>query len=189
MCGRHHDVEPLVTMARMQGWSVTVAAGRTPAAQLGRPDAIIEPSPEEVGAWVRARRDGAVVLMTHSLALDRQLLGALLVEPASAYLGLLGPHHRARDIFDELEREGVCSRSVADDRVRAPIGLDLGGDGPAAVALSIVADIQAVWARRSARPLAQTEQRAIHARPSAPDVIALDRDSAAEPRPVAELAG
>ncbi|MEM9454771.1 MAG: XdhC family protein [Myxococcota bacterium] len=163
VCGRHHDVQPVVGMARMLGWQVTVAAGRTPAAELGTPDAIIPSTPDAVGDWARARPEAAVVLMTHSLALDRQMLGALLGVPRLAYLGLLGPFHRTRDILEQLESEGVSLQAAADGRLRAPIGLDLGGDGPAAIALSIIADLQAVWAGRSARPLCQTEHRAIHA--------------------------
>lgn len=162
VCGRHHDVQPVVGMARMLGWQVTVAAGRTPAAELGTPDAIIPSTPDEVGDWARARPEAAVILMTHSLALDRQLLGALLEVPRLAYLGLLGPYHRTRDILEQLEVEGAPVEAAADGRLRAPIGLDLGGDGPAAIALSIIADLQAVWAGRSARPLCQTEHRAIH---------------------------
>ena len=159
LCGRHHDVAPVVEMAHLLGWQVTVAAGTNEADQLGRPDAIIEPTGASVTGWTRTRPGAAVVIMTHSLALDRQLLGALLgddeVAKDLAYLGLLGPRHRTDDILDELAREGLPLSAAARARLRAPVGLDLGGDGPAAVALSLTAEIQAVWSQRNARPLVE----------------------------------
>lgn len=189
VCGRHHDVHPVVRMAHTLGWDVTVAAGSTAAEPLGTPDAIIAPTPAVVADWARARPDAAVVLMTHSLALDRQLLGALLEVPRLAYLGLLGPYHRTHDILEQLRREGASMSAATDGRLRAPIGLDLGGDGPAAIALSIVADLQAVWAGRSARPLCQTEHRAIHPPAAeAPPTADAQRDASSGAPPAGEPA-
>lgn len=168
LCGRHHDVKPVVDMAQMLGWRVTVAADDTSAADLGPPDALIAPTPAQVGEWANARPDAAVVVMTHSLALDRQLLSALLAVPDLTYLGILGPYHRTRDILDQLQRDGARVSEGALARLRAPIGLDLGGDGPAAVALAIIAELQTVWSGRGARPLHLSADRAIHGEPSAP---------------------
>ena len=162
LCGRHHDVKPVVDMAQMLGWRVTVAADETSAAELGPPDALIAPTPARVGEWANARPDAAVVVMSHSLALDRQLLAALLAAPTLSYLGVLGPYHRTRDMLDQLQRDGARVSDDALARLRAPIGLDLGGDGPAAVALSIIAEIQTVWSGRSARPLHLRTDRGIH---------------------------
>jgi xanthine/CO dehydrogenase XdhC/CoxF family maturation factor len=47
---------------------------------------------------------------------------------------------------------------VRDDLLHAPVGLDLGGDGPAAVALSIVSEIQCRLSGRDGRPLRERSQ-------------------------------
>jgi xanthine/CO dehydrogenase XdhC/CoxF family maturation factor len=133
VCGRHHDVAPLVRLCRMMGWEVTVAAGGVAARALGEPDATIALDAGEVAAWAAVRPEAAIVVMTHAVALDRELLAALDRLPV-AYLGVLGPRRRLGEVAA---------------RVRAPIGLDLGGDGPEAVALSVAAEVQAVWERLS----------------------------------------
>lgn len=142
---------------------MTVAATGVPPTQLGRPDDTIELSADSVEGWVGDRPGAAVVVMTHSLALDRQLIAALLEQDALTYLGLLGPLHRTRDILEQVEREGGLPRQDAMARLHAPVGLDLGGDGPEAIALSIVAELQATWAKRSAQPLSRRTESGIHA--------------------------
>jgi xanthine/CO dehydrogenase XdhC/CoxF family maturation factor len=84
----------------------------------------------------------AVVIMTHSYEQDREwLLAALPV--GVRYLGLLGSRHRSALLVSEAAAmlgwplERVC------EQVFAPVGLDLGGDGAEAIALAIVAEIQA----------------------------------------------
>jgi xanthine dehydrogenase accessory factor len=90
-----------------------------------------------VAAWAGARPEGAIVVMTHAVALDRELVAAL-DGVVLAYLGVLGPRRRLGDVAE---------------RVRSPVGLDLGGDGPEAVALSIAAELQAAWHGRGAARL------------------------------------
>ncbi|HEX4883811.1 MAG TPA: RluA family pseudouridine synthase, partial [Casimicrobiaceae bacterium] len=80
-----------------------------------------------------ARPDAAILLMTHSLALDRRLLGAVLAAGPRAYLGVLGPRHRTAALVEAL---ALAPAALAG--LRSPVGLDLGGDGPEAIALSIV---------------------------------------------------
>jgi xanthine dehydrogenase accessory factor len=85
--------------------------------------------------------------MNHSVALDRMCLGAALAAGTRPYVGLLGPVDRTRKIVDVLrETEGASDAAI--ERVRAPIGVPLGGEGPAAVALSIVAELEQTYARR-----------------------------------------
>jgi xanthine/CO dehydrogenase XdhC/CoxF family maturation factor len=83
--------------------------------------------------------------MTHNFARDAEILRRLLASQIQ-YIGLLGPKSRG----DELLAEVGAAR---EERVHSPIGLDLGGETPEEIALSIVAEIQAVFERRSARSL------------------------------------
>jgi xanthine dehydrogenase accessory factor len=78
--------------------------------------------------------------MTHSLEHDREWVGRLL-ETDVPYVGLLGPRGRGEKILSEV-------RGIRPERVYGPVGLELGAEGPEQVALSIVAEILAVWAGR-----------------------------------------
>jgi xanthine/CO dehydrogenase XdhC/CoxF family maturation factor len=88
------------------------------------------------------RPEDAVVLMTHSYEQDRELLAALLpLRPR--YLGLLGARHRSSLLVSEVAAE--LGRTVAEccQHIYAPVGLDLGGDGPEAIALAVIAEAHA----------------------------------------------
>jgi xanthine dehydrogenase accessory factor len=140
--GAGDDAKPLVSMAALLGWSVTVADGR---AQLARAERF--PQAERVVALrdvreLAIRGEDAVVLMTHSYEQDRQLLAAVL-PIAPRYFGVLGARHRSSLLVSEVAV--MTGRSVAEccERLYAPVGLDLGGDGPEAIALAVIAEAQA----------------------------------------------
>ncbi|HUQ05641.1 MAG TPA: XdhC family protein [Kofleriaceae bacterium] len=147
VAGRHHDIAPVVRLARMMGWDVTSASRGVGRRALGEPDQVIEPTADAVAAWTAARPGAAIVLMTHDLELDRRLLAAILPVATPSYLGVLGPAHRTARIIDGLDGIDATPRALA--VVRTPVGLDLGGDGPEAVALSIISDVQATWHARA----------------------------------------
>ncbi len=140
--GAGEDAKPVVTMASLLGWSVTVADGR---AQLARAERFREAECVLAGASVAELGAGprdAVVIMTHSYEQDRALL-AELVAGTAGYIGLLGAVHRSSLLIGEAAAQ--LGRSVAEccERVWAPVGMDLGGDGAAAIALEVVAEVQA----------------------------------------------
>ena len=88
-----------------------------------------------------------MIVMTHSYEQDRDLLERVLpVLPR--YLGLLGSRHRSSLLVTEAA--AMLGRSVETccDGIYAPVGLDLGGDGPEAIALAVVAEVQAVASGR-----------------------------------------
>ena len=71
-----------------------------------------------------------------------------------AYVGLLGPRRRAEELLAQLDH--VTPAEAA--RLHSPIGLDLGGETPEDIALSIVAEVQAVLNGRDARSLNQRRE-------------------------------
>ena len=90
----------------------------------------------------------AAVVMTHSLEQDTHILGELLGEDL-AYLGVLGPRHRTSEVLLAVADALSVPASRVDaqmaawmDRLHAPMGLDLGGDTPADIALAAVAEVQ-----------------------------------------------
>ena len=74
--------------------------------------------------------------MSHHLVSDRKYL-LQLAKSQMEYIGLLGPADRRRRLLEEL---GDAGDKLA-GRVHGPAGLDLGGRGPASIALSIVAEM------------------------------------------------
>ncbi len=103
---------------------------------------------QDTGSLALDSRTYAVV-MTHSFANDREWIGHLLGTDV-AYIGLLGPRVRTEQILEQVASEGS-------DRVFGPVGLDIGADGPEQVAVSIVAELLAVWAEREPRHLRDRE--------------------------------
>ena len=147
--GAGDDARPLVEIAALLGWSVTVADGRPQQVRAERfPQAervrVLDAEDfQELGVGAR----DAVIVMTHSYEQDRALLGRLL-GVAPMYLGLLGSRHRSSILV--AETAAMLGRTVEQccERIFAPVGMDLGGDGPEAIALAIVAEVQAVASGR-----------------------------------------
>ena len=77
--------------------------------------------------------------MHHHFELDREALAAL-ADTDIGFIGLLGPTRRRDDLFRVLPAQ-VCESLR--HRLHSPVGLDLGGHGPEAIALSIAAQLHA----------------------------------------------
>lgn len=122
------DVEPVLRLGEAVGWRV---------------DAVTTREPIDLSGY------DAAVVMTHNFPRDAEILPRLLQSPM-AYIGLLGPKSRG----DELLAEGGVARG---ERIHSPVGLDLGGETPEEIALSIVAEIQAVLNRRTAKALRELD--------------------------------
>jgi xanthine dehydrogenase accessory factor len=141
--GAGDDAKPVVTMAALLGWNVTVADGRPQLARAERfPEAKCVSTVASASDLNIGERDAAVV-MTHSYEQDRALLTGLLAMGRRGYIGLLGARHRSSLLVAEAAAALGCSVAACCERVYAPVGLDLGGDGPEAIALAVVAEVQA----------------------------------------------
>jgi len=143
--GAGDDAKPMVQMAALLGWDVWVVDGRAQWARAERfPEAkrvIAAESFEGLEGLVIGARDAAVV-MTHRYEQDRVWLGELL-ERGPRYLGMLGARHRSALLVSEAAAKLGWSVDRACAGLFAPVGLDLGGDGAEAIALAVVAEIQA----------------------------------------------
>ncbi len=144
--GAGPDVLPLTCLARRLGWHVTVADSRSDFARWDNfPDAdqVLAVHPSELAGRLRLDGRSAAVLMSHRYMEDLEVL-ALLLPTAVPYIGLLGPRARQDKLVADLPSRGVHpdDRSLA--RLHGPAGLDLGGESPEAIALSVAAEIQCV---------------------------------------------
>jgi xanthine/CO dehydrogenase XdhC/CoxF family maturation factor len=148
-------VEPVVRLAQALGWHVTVVDGRNGVAARGTrgvADAVVVASPETVVEHVTLQPETVAVAMTHNFTEDLGLLRTLLPSRVR-YVGLLGPRRRAVQLLQRLSEEGLRFTDEQLARLHAPVGLDLGAEGPEQIALSIVAEVQAVLAGRTGESL------------------------------------
>ena len=150
--GAGDDAKPLVAQAQTMGWYITVADGRSNLATEARfPEADEVCVLKNAGqAKVKLRATDAAVVMTHSYEQDLDYLRMLLTTPL-AYLGVLGPRYRTADLLKDVAALKTADTGDYWTTVHSPVGLNLGGDGPAAIALSILAEIQVTLNKRSER--------------------------------------
>jgi len=152
ICGAGHDAIPVVHGASALGWRVVVAdardrfltAERFPGAQR-----FVKADPGGVASRVPIDPWTYVLIMTHNFAHDRDLLRGFL-GTAARYIGVLGPKARTEKLLDELRREGIRLVEFDLNRIYAPLGLDLGSEGPEEIAVAIIGEILAVEASRPA---------------------------------------
>lgn len=164
ICGAGDDAQPLARLAKELGWHVTVADPRPAFATTDRfpeADAVVATPTNRIASLAADDPRAAAVIMTHHYVHDLPLLRALLPRDL-AYLGLLGPKKRGDRLLAELEKEGLVITGEMRARLHAPIGLDLGGDTPEAVALAMMAEMQSILNGRDGRPLRE-RSRPIHA--------------------------
>ena len=156
ICGAGNDVMPLVTMAKLQDWHVTVIDSRAQyATRLRFPEAdIVMPvALDDNEKLLKLSNNAAVALMSHSLTQDRARLSLLLEHPTHyKYLGQLGPSYRTERLVNEIravKNNPECLNNGV-KKLHYPIGYKLGGDGPEALALGIMAQISAVMHKQTA---------------------------------------
>ena len=175
--GAGDDAQPLLRLAKELGWFVTVADGRAHLATRDRfplADEVHVLAMNELPrgpfpALAHLHPQGAAAILTHSFDQDvRVLAGLLTLATPPAYLGVLGPHRRTRELLAEATRLLNLPASSADAQaerwlaqLHAPMGLDLGAESPEAIALCIVAEVQKSLAAATGRPL--RELRAVTA--------------------------
>jgi len=115
--------------------------------------------PEDALAQVGPDHQTAVVVLTHDDKFDEPaLIGALRTD--AFYIGALGSRRNQERRRERLLDAGVTEEEIA--RINGPCGLDIGADSPEETALSILAEILAVRARRAGGQLRESPQR-IHA--------------------------
>ena len=150
ICGAGNDVIPLVTMAKLQDWHVTVIDSRPQYAtrlRFSQADSVLCLALGDSEKLLNLSAGAAVAVMSHSLAQDRARLAVLLEHSAQyRYLGQLGPRYRTERLIKEISAISANPHILADGirKLHYPIGYKLGGDGPEALALSIMAQMSAV---------------------------------------------
>jgi len=145
------DAYPLVEIAHTMGWSVTLVDKRSAYARkthFPKADTIIKASAKDLlsnnmlsemskGITPKGILDtvDAIVIMTHNLLMDAEAL-KVAQQSSAKYVGLLGPIHRRERI---LKNENLTLADLVKP-LSSPIGLDIGGQLPESIALSILSE-------------------------------------------------
>lgn len=155
IAGAGHIAAPLAAIAHLMNFSVSVTDDRASFANRERfPNAKqllvgdIETTLRNYPITPRTH----IVLVTRAHAHDVQGLRAIIDSPAP-YIGMIGSQRRVWAVFKLLHEEGVPAEKLM--RVRAPVGLDLGGGTPEEIALCIMAEITMLRYGGTAMPMSE----------------------------------
>jgi xanthine/CO dehydrogenase XdhC/CoxF family maturation factor len=145
ICGSGPDAVPLVRFATQLGWDVIVVDHRpvvhAPVDRFPGATVVECANSLKLKESVDLTSHTAAVVMSHHYARDLEYVQSLL-DGGVAYIGILGPRARTERMFGEIAAQSGATPSQ--ETVFGPIGLDIGGDGPDAIALAVIAEVSAV---------------------------------------------
>lgn len=145
--GAGHVARPVCAVAATAGFEVTVCDEReawltSEAFPLSTNR--IKGSPEEAAAQAGIDGDTFVAVVTPDQSLDqRAILAVLRGEHPPRYLGVIGSRRKRKKIEAWLDDEGLAE--VAAPILHVPMGLDIGAVGPGEIAVSVVAQMAALF--------------------------------------------
>lgn len=157
--GGVHISQPLVEMARLAGYDVTLIDPREAFASPAR-----FPGTRLVHDWPDAALEvhgldhrTALVTLTHDPKLDDPALAAALRSDVF-YIGALGSTRTHGKRVSRLKEAGFGDAAIA--RIDAPIGLDIGARSPAEIAIAVMAELTQRLRRPATRPGSAREEAA-----------------------------
>lgn len=153
--GAGNDAIPLVQIASVLGWQIYIVDGRSNYAVAERfplAKKIITSKPENILEHIGIDERTVIILMTHNYNYDSCVLKQLLPLKPS-YIGVLGPKKRLQKILDEFAQNGEKTPPELLENVFGPAGLDIGSENADEIALSIIAEMQAVLKTRTGTSL------------------------------------
>jgi xanthine/CO dehydrogenase XdhC/CoxF family maturation factor len=159
--GYQYDVFPLSRLINELGWEATIIA---PKVKVNHKisSLVSKVLPIERFSEIEFDEYTAVVLMSHDFEKDKANLVKVL-DTNAPYIGMLGPRVRSERIWQELSDEGFEVSDENQDRIYAPVGLDIGAVSPEEIALSLIAEIRAVFSERKGNSL-RLRNKPIHER-------------------------
>lgn len=141
IAGAGHVAMPVAEIGHMCGFRVVVLDDRPEMASAERFPHAAERIVGDIGETMQGLSitpNTYIVIVTRGHAHDETALRAV-IDSAAAYVGMIGSRRKVRTIFDHLLADGVSKEQI--QRVRAPIGLNIGAQTPAEIAVSILAEI------------------------------------------------
>lgn len=158
MIGAGHVGKAVLTLARFLGFTTVLIDDR--------PEKDIQTAIDLADSFVPAKDfsseieslvappDASYVIATHGHEFDGTALEAVL-KKSYAYAGMIGSRKKVDGVFNALRSCGVTEEVLS--AVHAPIGLELGGETPEAVAFSIMAEVMKTINDASAKPMREVK--------------------------------
>lgn len=150
LVGAVHIAQTLAHMATLAGFEAIVIDPRDAFATRERfPDVrLIAEWPDRALADLGVDRYTAIACLSHDPKIDDVALKAAL-SCDCGYVGALGSRGTHVRRLERLAKMGVSAD--ASTRISAPIGLDIGANSPAEIAVSILAEIILTWKQKPLR--------------------------------------
>jgi xanthine dehydrogenase accessory factor len=160
IAGGGHVCEPVVQMASMLGFRMTVIDDRPDFARAERFPIAHEVICHSYMDYFRTCPITAntwILLLTRGHQFDVISLQELLKrEETPAYIGMIGSRRRIAGVFEQLREE---FDEASFDHIYTPVGLDIGAETPSEIAISILAEILKVKNKKSGNSLSQDIRR------------------------------
>ena len=145
ICGAGHVGTAVANIAKSAGYFVTAVDTRKPIAESNIQhvvDEFIHINDYREGIDSLQVSPGAYFLVSsHEHSEDANILAAVLLKEPK-YVGMLGSKKKIEYVFEQMREEGFKDEQL--NSVNTPIGLDIGGELPEEIAISIVAEMQMV---------------------------------------------
>lgn len=143
--GAGEHARPIASLAKKLGWFVGIIDHRPALATQERfpqADKIIVGQPSESLAELPLDQRSAVLVVSHIYEKDLEAL-KILLHKSVTYLGLQGNRKRSESLLKELMGSNITKLHERHQSLHYPAGLDIGAEGPEAIAVSMIAEIQA----------------------------------------------
>ncbi len=141
ICGGGHVSIPIIKMAKMLGFSVTVIEDRLKYADNAKAagaDNLIFDEFSSALNKIAGDKDTYFVIVTRGHRYDQACLEEILKKD-NAYIGMIGSKARVKRIKELMSEKGYCDSKLAE--IYSPIGLKIGAETPEEIAVSIMAEI------------------------------------------------
>jgi xanthine dehydrogenase accessory factor len=161
--GAGNDALPMMKIANIIGWDITVVDGRSTHAKPGRfvsACQVLVGKPGKILDKIIIDEYSAFVLMTHNYSYDLAMLKTLMTLDIP-YIGVLGPKMKLNKMLDEMNAEGPSVNKAKLSTIYGPAGLEIGAETAEEIALSIVSEIKAVFSGKQGMPL-RNKRDSIH---------------------------
>jgi xanthine dehydrogenase accessory factor len=142
IAGAGHIAQPLASLGSMLGYRVTVIDDRASFANRERfPSAdeiVVKPFAAAL-AEINLDRHCFLVSVTRGHSFDEEVVRAALERTTGAFIGMIGSRRRVKATLERIAESGIAPELI--EQVHAPLGVDIGADTPAEIALSIIGEI------------------------------------------------
>ncbi|WP_343706894.1 XdhC family protein [Flavobacterium sp.] len=151
--GVEHDAEKLSQMATFLGWEVIVLGSEystVNSSDFPFAKSVFTMKPEDLDQNLFCSNT-AIVVMSHNYSKDLRFLLSIISSKVR-YIGLLGPSHRREKLLNAIIETDVIFDDTFFDKIYGPAGLSIGSKTPEEIALSIMAEITAIWRKDEKEP-------------------------------------